>query len=257
MKDKVKTIINYIIILVIVIIVYIFFVIGIKKMIPTYQNYLLAHKNENNVQTRQINEGDIEKYLKQLITESKNVEALSKTDLNELLANEPISKINKAFIRGNQMDQQNIETLKVKDKNIGEIYYISILVYKQENYTMIFTKNMKNIYLAYYGYNQGISENSATLKQGNTTEGEIENTSKIIEKLKNQLEKMGIKLDNPIEPDIMYWREYDISNTYTIEDTKNNLAIVYDAMQDKILRLTLGFEKIQSTVPETTDQEEM
>lgn len=257
MKNKGKTIINYSVIVLIVVMVYIFFITGIEKIIPTYQNNLQTHENNKNKEVKQTKDGEIEKYIEQLLaTENENIESLSKNELEELLQNNTVSKLSKKFTQNRKVNQTNTAVLKLKDEKIGEIYNMSIAINsknRQENYKMIFTKDMKNIYLAYYGYNQSLAEQGSIIKKENTSG--IEDTNKIVEKLKRQLEEMGMKLSSPLEPDIMYWREYDISSTYIIEDTKNNLTLVYDIVQDRILRLTLGFDKIENITEEMNSQE--
>lgn len=230
MKEKIRTILNFFIIFVIIILLYIFFVITIGKMIPTYEEKVSTHENEKGQERMQMTDDEMESYIKmQLVNETST--AASYEDVNAVLENQIVRKIVEQY----GIQELNNYLIKMEDTDYGDIF---LIYHKDGANKAIFTKDMKNIYLL----NQGYFNGDFSIKVGSET-NQIADATILLEKISQKLQELSIELEYPLTATTIYSREYDISNTYFIEDKENHLVIIYDVNQDRILRLTLGFSR--------------
>ena len=240
-KNRVTSAFWFAFIIVIMIVMYVVFIQMIQQTIPTYQKSIREIQIPQSDNFLQINDKEMDSFLEELMQEKKT-EKLSKTEIETWLADETIDKI-KRYMMGLSLDQSQEEKyvsikngVKIQDTDFGTIYILYQTTADNVN-KIVFTQDKKNLYFVNVGY----SVNSAAIDDLILPKNEITDKETMTKRLDTLLKQMNILQDTSLTPTSIYAREYDIANTYYIEDKNQVLAIIYNASQDQILRFTLGF----------------
>lgn len=166
-------------------------------------------------------------------------------DLEEIFNNSYTMDLLSNFLEKNDDEMNEYLNNLVKSNMVSIInsrFYDEELIYLTEpEYTIVLTKNGENIY-----YNRFLKGDTCTNIESNDSSIEI-----ITKNVQNQIENLGItkKIGFNItsirkSPSTEFKELY--GKVYYIEDSENDLKILYEVNCDKIYNLSLGFTNIKT-----------
>ena len=261
MKTKIKKIVAFLGILLVIVLVYIFFIINIRKWIPTYENKVETFDNQEQIDKEDITNTHVEIHWKLFVGNGMS-ETLTDEQERQQLSNTVIQAIQayaeKENLKGETQSDRRVTSLRERIPNshygnMVSLYYRETRKGRYE-YKIIYSEDLKNISLTMYQYLQGsdYAQNYMAVEKEKEEdkEKEAEKKEQMIQTVTQAITEMKIPLDKPFQPVSIYLPEYQLPNLYLIEDEENHLSILFDANDKRIMTLTLGFVGIEEAIEE-------
>lgn len=243
---KIKSILKFMVIAIIIVCLYISFIFNIEHFTISYNNKKQEHKN---TYYKNDNSSDILSKIGYAIDECYG--ELEEDDLDVIRYNNIIRNILKkySYVENNEINKY-IKTM-IKKERI-KLLYDKYIYISEDEYQLIFTPDVNNIEyrILDIGYNANIYVDKE--KSTNANKDIDENKSEIFEKVREQLEELGIIEKFGFEPETLYVqyfyskKEMQSENInegiYVIEDNKNHIKVEIEIPSYKIKNLQVGFE---------------
>ena len=243
---KFKSILKFMLIGSSIICLYISFILNIEHFTISYNNKKQEHKN---TYYKNDNSSDILSKIGYAIDECYG--KLEENDLDVIRYNNIIRNILKkySYVENNEINKY-IKTM-IKKERI-KLLYDKYIYISEDEYQLIFTPDVNNIEyrILDIGYNANIYVDKE--KSTNANKDIDENKSEIFEKVREQLEELGIIEKFGFEPETLYVqyfyskKEMQSGNLnegiYVIEDNKNHIKVEIEIPSYKIKNLQVGFE---------------
>lgn len=242
-KMKIKSILKFMSIGIIIVCLYISFILNIEHFTTSYNNKKQEHKN---TYYKSDNSSDILSKIGYAIDECYG--ELEERDIDVIRNSNIIRNILKkySYVEDNEINQYIKKLIK---KERIKLLYDEYIYISEDEYKLIFTPDVNNI--EYRSLDIG---NMAVAGEQNTKANKDidENKSEIYEKVKIQLEELGVIEKFGFEPETLYVqyfyskKEMQSGNlnegTYVIEDNKNHIKVEIEIPSYKIKNLQVGFE---------------
>ena len=239
---KLKPILKFMTISIIIVCLYVSFILNIEHFTMSYNNKKQEYKN---VYYRSDNSSDILSKIGYTIDECYG--ELEESDLDVIRYNKIIRNILKkySYVEDNEINQY-IKIMKKRERI--KLIYDNYIYISEDEYQLIFTPDVNNI--EYRNVEINMATNGE--KSRETNKNIDENKSEIYEKVRTELEELGIIEKFSFEPETLYvqyfyskqeWQNTNLNEgIYVVEDNKNHIKVEIEVPSYKIKNLKVGFE---------------
>lgn len=243
---KLKPTLKFMAIGIVIICLYVSFILNIEHFTISYNNKKQEYKN---VYYKSESSSDILSKIGYAIDECYS--ELEESDLDVIRYSNIIRNILKkySYMEDNEINQY-IKRMQKKERI--RLIYDKYIYIEEDEYQLIFTPDVNNI--EYRTLDIGYDANVAVVgeESRNANKNIDENKSEIYEKVRNQLEDLGIIEKFGFEPETLYVQNFyskgDMQSEilyegiYVVEDNKNHIKVEIEVPSYKIKKLQVGFE---------------